>query len=192
MLDPVVAEATNPTQTDGAPETVRDGAERPPPIGSLIRARGLTKRFGEFTAVDGVDFDVQPGEAFGFLGPNGAGKTSTMRMIGCTSPISDGELSVLGMDPRRQGPQIRARLGVVPQADTLDNELTVRENLIIYGRYFGLPRAEGERRADDPPDLVRLSDRGRALGEPLSGGMKRRLTIARSLINEPDLMLLDE
>src|SRR5262249_54868006 len=108
---------------------------------SLIHARGLTKRFGEFTAVDAVDFDVQPGEAFGFLGPNGAGKTSTMRMIGCTSPISDGELSVLGLDPRRDGTRIRARLGVVPQADTLDNELTVRENLIIYGRYFCLPRA---------------------------------------------------
>ncbi len=159
---------------------------------SLIHARGLTKRFGEFTAVDAVDFDVQPGEAFGFLGPNGAGKTSTMRMIGCTSPISDGELSVLGLDPRRDGTRIRARLGVVPQADTLDNELTVRENLIIYGRYFGLPRAECERRADELLDFVQLSDRGKDLVEPLSGGMKRRLTIARSLINEPDLMLLDE
>jgi lipooligosaccharide transport system ATP-binding protein len=159
---------------------------------SLIHARGLTKRFGEFTAVDGVDFDVQPGEAFGFLGPNGAGKTSTMRMIGCTSPISDGTLSVLGMDPRRDGTRIRARLGVVPQADTLDNELTVRENLIIYGRYFGLPREECERRADELLDFVQLTDRGKDLVEPLSGGMKRRLTIARSLINEPDLMLLDE
>ncbi len=159
---------------------------------SLIRARALTKRFGAFTAVDAVDFDVQPGEAFGFLGPNGAGKTSTMRMIGCTSPISDGELSVLGMDPRRDGTRIRARLGVVPQADTLDNELTVRENLIIYGRYFGLPREECERRADELLDFVQLIDRGKDLVEPLSGGMKRRLTIARSLINEPDLMLLDE
>jgi len=159
---------------------------------SLIHARGLTKRFGEFTAVDAVDFDVQPGEAFGFLGPNGAGKTSTMRMIGCTSPISDGTLSVLGMDPRRDGTRIRARLGVVPQADTLDNELTVRENLIIYGRYFGLPREECERRADELLDFVQLTDRGKDLVEPLSGGMKRRLTIARSLINEPDLMLLDE
>jgi lipooligosaccharide transport system ATP-binding protein len=158
----------------------------------LIRARGLTKRFGAFTAVDGVDFDVAPGEAFGFLGPNGAGKTSTMRMIGCTSPISDGELSVLDMDPRRHGPQIRARLGVVPQADTLDNELTVRENLLIYGRYFGLPREECARRADELLDFVQLADRGGDLVEPLSGGMKRRLTIARSLINEPDLMLLDE
>jgi lipooligosaccharide transport system ATP-binding protein len=192
MTDPVVAEATRPTENDVAPDPGRDAPARPAGTESLIRARGLTKKFGEFTAVDGVDFDVQPGEAFGFLGPNGAGKTSTMRMIGCTSPISDGELSVLGLDPRRHGPQIRARLGVVPQADTLDNELTVRENLIIYGRYFGLPREECARRADELLDFVQLSDRGKDLVEPLSGGMKRRLTIARSLINEPDLMLLDE
>jgi lipooligosaccharide transport system ATP-binding protein len=159
---------------------------------ALISARGLTKRFGDFTAVDAVDFDVAPGEAFGFLGPNGAGKTSTMRMIGCTSPISDGELQILGMDPRKRGADIRARLGVVPQQDTLDNELTVRENLIIYGRYFGLPRAECARRADELLEFVQLADRGKDLVEPLSGGMKRRLTIARSLINEPDVMLLDE
>ena len=182
-------------------ETIGSGADAsaepspsPAPTAALplIRARGLTKRFGEFIAVDGVDFDVQPGEAFGFLGPNGAGKTSTMRMIGCTSPMSNGELSVLGMDPRRDGPTIRARLGVVPQSDTLDNELTVRENLLIYGRYFGLPREECARRADELLEFVQLSDRGNDLVEPLSGGMKRRLTIARSLINEPDLMLLDE
>ena len=158
----------------------------------LIRARGLTKRFGEFTAVDGVDFDVAPGEAFGFLGPNGAGKTSTMRMIGCTSPITGGDLRILDMDPRRQGADIRSRLGVVPQQDTLDNELTVRENLIIYGRYFGLSRTECAKRADELLEFVQLSDRGKDLVEPLSGGMKRRLTIARSLINEPDVMLLDE
>jgi lipooligosaccharide transport system ATP-binding protein len=158
----------------------------------LIRARKLTKRFGEFTAVDAVDFDVAQGEAFGFLGPNGAGKTSTMRMIGCTSPVSDGELSVLGMSPNRDGPKIRAHLGVVPQEGNLDNELTVRENLIIYGRYFGLPREVCARRADELLEFVQLSDRGGDLVEPLSSGMKRRLTIARSLINEPDLMLLDE
>ncbi len=158
----------------------------------MIRARGLTKRFGTFTAVDAIDFDVARGEAFGFLGPNGAGKTSTMRMIGCTSPISDGDLSVLGMDPLRDGPQIRSRLGVVPQEGNLDNELTVRENLVIYGRYFGLPRDESTRRADELLEFVQLADRGRDLVEPLSGGMKRRLTIARSLINEPDLILLDE
>jgi lipooligosaccharide transport system ATP-binding protein len=158
----------------------------------LIHARGLTKRFGEFTAVDAIDFDVQPGEAFGFLGPNGAGKTSTMRMIGCTSPMSDGVLRVLDLDQRTQGADIRARLGVVPQQDTLDNELTVRENLIIYGRYFGYSRQECARRADELLEFVQLTDRGKDLVEPLSGGMKRRLTIARSLINEPDLMLLDE
>jgi lipooligosaccharide transport system ATP-binding protein len=159
---------------------------------SLIHARGLTKRFGTFTAVDAVDFDVAPGEAFGFLGPNGAGKTSTMRMIGCTSPASGGTLTVLGMDPATHGPEIRGRLGVVPQADTLDEELTVRENLLIYGRYFGLSRAECARRADELLDFAQLTERRDSLVEPLSGGMKRRLTIARSLINEPDMMLLDE
>ncbi len=159
---------------------------------ALIRARGLTKRFGDFTAVDGIDFDVAPGESFGFLGPNGAGKTSTMRMIGCTSPITDGTLEVMGMDPAVHGPQIRARLGVVPQQDTLDNELTVRENLAIYGRYFGLSRAEVGRRADELLEFAQLSERAGDQVESLSGGMKRRLTIARSLINEPTLLLLDE
>ena len=158
----------------------------------LIRARGLTKRFGTFTAVDAIDFDVAPGEAFGFLGPNGAGKTTAMRMIGCVSPPTAGELQVLGMDPRTHGSDIRARIGVVPQQDTLDTELTVRENLLIYGRYFDLPRREAGRRADELLDFVQLTDRARDQVEPLSGGMKRRLTIARSLINEPSLLLLDE
>jgi lipooligosaccharide transport system ATP-binding protein len=187
------AVATEPTQAVEEPSEAPKAAARPS-RGSepLIFARGLTKRFDEFVAVDAIDFEVAPGEAFGFLGPNGAGKTSTMRMIGCTSPISDGELRILDMDPRRHGPQIRARLGVVPQTDTLDNELTVRENLLIYGRYFGLPRDECARRADELLEFVQLADRGKDLVEPLSGGMKRRLTIARSLINEPDLMLLDE
>jgi lipooligosaccharide transport system ATP-binding protein len=162
------------------------------PTTSLIHARGLTKRFGEFTAVDAIDFDVAPAEAFGFLGPNGAGKTSTMRMIGSVSPITDGTLTVLGLDPRTQGPQIRARLGVVPQQDSLDTELTVRENLVLYGRYFGLSRAECGRRADELLDFAQLTERQNDEVEPLSGGMKRRLTIARALINEPDLLLLDE
>jgi lipooligosaccharide transport system ATP-binding protein len=159
---------------------------------SLIHARGLTKRFGDFVAVDAIDFDVAPGESFGFLGPNGAGKTSTMRMIGCVSPISGGVLEVLGHDPRTDGPRIRARIGVVPQQDTLDTELTVRENLVIYGRYFGLSRAECGRRADELLEFAQLSERSGDQVEPLSGGMKRRLTIARALINEPDLLLLDE
>ncbi len=158
----------------------------------LIRARGLTKRFGAFTAVDAIDFDVAAGESFGFLGPNGAGKTSTMRMIGCVSPVSEGELSVLGRDPNRDGPRIRARIGVVPQQDTLDTELSVRENLLIYGRYFGLSRSECARRADELLEFAQLTERANDAVEPLSGGMKRRLTIARALINEPDLLLLDE
>jgi lipooligosaccharide transport system ATP-binding protein len=164
----------------------------PPKPDSLIHARGLTKRFGELTAVDGIDFDVAPGESFGFLGPNGAGKTSAMRMIGCVSPLSGGTLRVLGMDPVADGPRIRSRLGVVPQQDTLDTELTVRENLLIYGRYFGLSRAECARRADELLDFAQLTERAGDQVEHMSGGMKRRLTIARSLINEPDLLLLDE
>ena len=158
----------------------------------LVAARALTKRFGEFTAVDAVDFAVAPGESFGFLGPNGAGKTSTMRMISCMSPATGGELRVLGMDPAKDGPRIRARLGVVPQQDSLDMELTVEENLVIYGRYFDLSYAEARRRAKELLSFVQLSDRARDEVEPLSGGMKRRLTIARSLINQPDLLLLYE
>jgi len=158
----------------------------------LIHARGLTKRFGSFTAVDGIDLDLRRGEAFGFLGPNGAGKSSTMRMIGCVSPPSGGELSILGLDPVADGPAIRAKLGVVPQEDTLDVELTVLENLLIYGRYFGLPRAVIRERSARLLDFVQLSDRRNDRVEPLSGGMKRRLTIARSLINDPEILLLDE
>jgi lipooligosaccharide transport system ATP-binding protein len=158
----------------------------------LIRARGLTKKFGDFTAVDGIDFELSRGEVFGFLGPNGAGKSSTMRMIGCVSPPSGGELTILGLDPARNGPKIRARLGVVPQEDTLDVELTVRENLLIYGRYFGLRRDVIADRTAKLLDFVQLSERADDQVEPLSGGMKRRLTIARSLISEPEILLLDE
>jgi lipooligosaccharide transport system ATP-binding protein len=159
---------------------------------SLIHARGLTKRFGDFVAVDAIDFDVARGESFGFLGPNGAGKTSTMRMIGCVSPITSGTLRVMGLDPATHGSQIRASLGVVPQQDALDTELTVRENLAIYGRYFGLSRAEVARRAGELLEFAQLTERADDQVEPLSGGMKRRLTIARSLINEPTVLLLDE
>jgi lipooligosaccharide transport system ATP-binding protein len=159
---------------------------------ALIHARGLTKRFGALTAVDGIDFDVRKGEAFGFLGPNGAGKSSTMRMIGCVSPITAGTLRVLGLDPATDGAAIRGRLGVVPQLDTLDLELTVRENLVIYGRYFGLSRKELRVRTDELLEFVQLSERADDPVEPLSGGMKRRLTIARSLVNDPDVLLLDE
>jgi len=159
---------------------------------ALIHARGLVKRFDELVAVDGIDFDLQRGEAFGFLGPNGAGKTSTMRMIGCVSPVTTGTLRVLGLDPKRDGVEIRGRLGVVPQEDSLDMELTVRENIIVYGRYFGLPRSVLRKRADELLEFVELTDRAKDRVEPLSGGMKRRLTIARSLVNEPDVLLLDE
>jgi lipooligosaccharide transport system ATP-binding protein len=160
---------------------------------SLVHARGLTKRYkNDFLAVDGVDFDVRPGKAFGFLGPNGAGKTSTMRMIACASPVTDGTLRVIGMDPRTHARQIKARLGVVPQIDNLDTELTVRENLEMYARYFDIPRDVADRRTDELLEFVQLAERAKDQVEPLSGGMKRRLTIARALINEPDLVILDE
>jgi lipooligosaccharide transport system ATP-binding protein len=160
--------------------------------GVLVRARGLTKQFGDFTAVDGIDVDVHRGEVFGFLGPNGAGKSSTMRMIGCVSPPSAGELAIFGLDPRADGPQIRSRLGVVPQRDCLDEELTVRENLTTYGRYFGLSRAELAPRVGELLDFAQLTERAESSVEPLSGGMKRRLTIARALVNTPEILLLDE
>ena len=159
---------------------------------SMILARGLRKSFGDFEAVKGIDVDVRRGEAFGFLGPNGAGKSSTMRMIASVSPISGGELTILGMDPATHGPTIRGRLGVCPQEDTLDNELNVRDNLFIYGRYFGIPRGEVNSRVDELLEFVQLTEKAKSRVEDLSGGMKRRLTIARSLVNRPDLLLLDE
>ncbi len=159
---------------------------------SLIVARQLVKRFGEFTAVDGIDVEVQRGEAFGFLGPNGAGKSSTMRMIGCVSPVTSGSLRLFGLDPATHGAQIRRRLGVVPQLDTLDTELTVQENLWLYGRYFDLSRSEAKRRAKELLEFAQLADRADSIVDHLSGGMKRRLSIARSLINEPEMLLLDE
>jgi lipooligosaccharide transport system ATP-binding protein len=157
-----------------------------------VVARELRKRYGEFEAVRGIDVEVVKGEAFGFLGPNGAGKSSTMRMIAAVSPPTGGELRILGMDPAADGPAIRGRLGVCPQDDTLDIELNVRDNLVVYGRYFGIPRAEVAERADELLEFVSLQDKAKAKVEDLSGGMKRRLTIARSLVNKPDLLLLDE
>ncbi|WIV53090.1 ABC transporter ATP-binding protein [Amycolatopsis nalaikhensis] len=159
---------------------------------ALVQAKALVKRFGEFEAVRGIDVEVRRGEAFGFLGPNGAGKSSTMRMIACVSPRTDGDLRVLGLDPEVAGPRIRARLGVVPQQDNLDVELTVRENLLIYGRYFGLSRAAARSKAAELLEFAQLTDRAEDKVDPLSGGMKRRLTIARSLVNDPELLLLDE
>ncbi|MDF1605525.1 ABC transporter ATP-binding protein [Nocardioides sp. YIM 152315] len=158
----------------------------------MIHASGVRKSFGSFEAVRGIDVDVRRGEAFGFLGPNGAGKSSTMRMVAAVSPVSAGTLRILGMDPATDGPRIRARIGVCPQEDTLDTELTVRENLYIYGRYFGLPRREVRERVDELLEFVQLTEKAGAMVEDLSGGMKRRLTIARSLINRPEVLLLDE
>jgi lipooligosaccharide transport system ATP-binding protein len=158
----------------------------------MVVARGLVKRFGDFTAVDGIDVEVAPGESFGFLGPNGAGKSSTMRMIGAVSPVTEGTLRVLGRDPAADGPQIRARLGVVPQEDALDQELSLEENLLIYGRYFDLPRKALRERIGELLDFVQLTDRRKSKVDSLSGGMKRRLVIARSLINDPEMVLLDE
>ncbi len=162
------------------------------PVEALVVARDLVKTYGAVEAVRGVDIDVWPGEAFGFLGPNGAGKTSTMRMIAAVSTPTSGTLRVLGLDPAADGPQLRARLGVCPQEDTLDTELTVRENLIVYGRFFGLSRAECARRADELLEFVQLGDRVHARVDQLSGGLKRRLTVARSLVNDPELLILDE
>ena len=163
-----------------------------PPADSLVHARGLTKRFDGFTAVDGIDVDVWRGEAFGFLGPNGAGKSSTMRMIGCVSPVTSGTLRVLGQDPATHGAEIRARLGVVPQDDSLDLELTVRENLLVYGRYFGLPDAAIVPRIPKLLEFAALQAKAGVRPGELSGGMRRRLSLARALINDPDLLLLDE
>ncbi len=159
---------------------------------SIVQARGLTKRFGDFVAVDAIDFDIVKGEAFGFLGPNGAGKTSTMKMITTVSPITDGKLTVLGFDPTTEGRSIRQRIGVVPQEDNLDLELTVYENLYVYGRYHDMNRADIRRRIGELLEFAQLTDRAKSTVEPLSGGMKRRLTIARALINDPQLVILDE
>jgi lipooligosaccharide transport system ATP-binding protein len=164
----------------------------------LVEARGLTKTYRArngvppFRAVDGIDFEFGRGEVFGFLGPNGAGKSSTMRMLGATSPVSAGTLRVFGMDPAHKGPEIRARIGVVPQDDCLDRELTVRENLFVYGRYFGLAKNVISDRIAGLLAFAQLEEKADAQVETLSGGMRRRLTIARSLINEPEILLLDE
>jgi lipooligosaccharide transport system ATP-binding protein len=162
------------------------------PAASLIRASDLRKSFGELEAVRGIDLDVRRGEAFGFLGPNGAGKSSTMGMVAAVSPPSSGQLRILGLDPVTEGPRIRSRIGVCPQEDTLDLELNVRDNLVVYARYFAIPRAEAASRADELLEFVSLQEKGNAKVVDLSGGMKRRLTIARSLINRPELLLLDE
>jgi len=181
-------------KVENVPNTSRESidAERDATTTPKIYARDLRKKYGDVEAVRGIDISVAPGESFGFLGPNGAGKSSTMRMIAAVSPPTSGELRILGMDPATDGPAIRARLGVCPQEDTLDIELNVRDNLVVYGRYFGISKAEVSSRADELLHFVSLTDKAKAKLEDLSGGMKRRLTVARSLINQPDLLLLDE
>lgn len=162
------------------------------PLPPIVSARGLRKSFGEFTAVDGIDLDIRPGEAFGLLGPNGAGKSTTMKMIAAVSQRTGGTLTVLGEDPDEQGPEIRAQLGVVPQEDRLDGDLTVRQNMSVYGRYFGLPRWYLREKVPELIAFAQLEDKAEVRAEDLSGGMKRRLTIARALVNEPRLLMLDE
>ena len=158
----------------------------------VIQATDLTKKFGDFTAVDGISFEVSPGESFGLLGPNGAGKSTTMRMIGGTSLRTSGKLTVLGLDPEERGPEVRASPGGVPQQDSLDEELRARDNLIVYGRYFGLPLSYLKPKADELLEFAQLTEKATAKVQSLSGGMKRRLTIARGLVNEPKVLLLDE
>ena len=158
----------------------------------LIQVTNLVKNFGSFTAVDGISFSVKQGESFGLLGPNGAGKSSTMRIIGATSQRTSGDVQILGKDPELHGPQIRAHLGVVPQQDNLDEELTCAENLYIYGRYFGLPKKLVTEKIDDLLEFAQLNEKKNAKVNSLSGGMKRRLTIARALVSDPDILMLDE
>jgi lipooligosaccharide transport system ATP-binding protein len=159
---------------------------------AVITASKLTKKYKDFAAVDGISFEVAPGESFGLLGPNGAGKSTTMRMVGAVSTRTSGTLSILGLDPNLHGPEIRSQLGVVPQQDNLDMELRVRDNLIVYGRYFGMPAKVVGKRADELLEFAQLSDRAKSKVDDLSGGMKRRLTIARALVNDPRILLLDE
>ncbi len=184
-------EATrSPTPSSTPSESSQSGVDMNRP--TVISARNLTKDYGELTAVDNISFDVPAGESFGLLGPNGAGKSTTMKMIGGVSQRTSGSLTIMGLDPESHGPEVRAHLGVVPQQDNLDEELRVRENLIVYGRYFGLPLSDLKPKADELLEFAQLTEKANSKVDALSGGMKRRLTIARSLINEPRILLLDE
>lgn len=159
---------------------------------NLIEVKNLVKKFGDFSAVNGITFSVKQGESFGLLGPNGAGKSSTMRIIAATSQRTSGDVKILGKDPEVNGPQIRAHLGVIPQQDNLDEELTCAENLYIYGRYFGLPKKMVIAKIDELLEFAQLIDKKDTKVNALSGGMKRRLTIARALVSDPDILMLDE
>jgi len=159
---------------------------------SVIWAKDLTKKYKDFVAVDGIDFEVKRGESFGLLGPNGAGKSTTMKMISSVSQRSSGELKILGKEPNTHGPEIRAHLGVVPQKDLLDRELKVWENIYTYGRYFGLSRKFLKPKVDELLEFAQLTEKKNSKADDLSGGMQRRLAIARGLVNEPEILLLDE
>jgi len=192
MYGTAIGQADRNRSPDKCAEVVGGSAYGVAVSAPVIAAQGLTKAFGDLRAVDGIDFEVPAGEAFGLLGPNGAGKSTTMRMVGAVSSRSGGKLEVLGLDPDSHGPEIRSQLGVVPQEDNLDTELRVRDNLIVYGRYFGIPRRTCAVRADELLTFAQLEDKARAKVDDLSGGMKRRLTIARALINQPRILMLDE
>lgn len=158
----------------------------------VIEARGLTKRYGDFTAVSGIDFDVRPGECVGFLGPNGAGKTTSVRMVSCFTPITAGSVRVFGLDVASEPREVKARLGICPQEDNLDPDFSVRKNLLTYARYYGIAAAEARRRADALLALLQLGEKADSKIDELSGGMKRRLVLARALLNQPSLLILDE
>jgi lipooligosaccharide transport system ATP-binding protein len=158
----------------------------------VIRAKNLTKKYKDFVAVDGIDFEVKRGESFGLLGPNGAGKSTTMKMISSVSQRTGGELTILGKEPNTHGPEIRAHLGVVPQKDLLDRELKAWENLFTYGRYFGLSRKFLKQKVEELLEFAQLTEKRNSKADDLSGGMQRRLAIARGLVNEPEILMLDE
>lgn len=159
---------------------------------SVVEASDLTKVYGKKPAVNGIDFTVNRGETFGLLGPNGAGKSTTMRMIACRTTVTSGRLLVEGLDVRTHGRQIRSLIGVVPQENNLDPDLNVRRNLIVYASYYRIPKDKAARRADELLEFIGMKDRGEARVDHLSGGMKRRLMIARALLHEPRLLVLDE
>jgi len=158
----------------------------------LIEAEGLAKKFGDLVAVNSINFGILKGECFGFLGPNGAGKTTTMKMIHCVLPLTSGKLTVAGMDVAENGRGIKQMIGVAPQEDNLDPDFTVFHNLIVYARYFDIPKAEAKKRAEELLNFVQLEEKRDVIIEHLSVGMKRRLILARALLNEPQILILDE
>jgi lipooligosaccharide transport system ATP-binding protein len=158
----------------------------------LVKAENLTKKFGSLVAVDNVDFEIFKGESFGFLGPNGAGKTTTMKMIQAVSPLTEGKLTLAGMDVTEHGREIKGIVGVAPQEDNLDPDFTVFQNLIFYARYFDIPKEKAKTQADELLRFMQLDEKRDVVITSLSGGMRRRLILARALMNEPQILILDE